>query len=75
MHDINLRGWYGLIAIIPLIGLVIIIYWECKKGDLAENRFGSPRDSIGGITLIDILLVFALTLSDTPSSYFYDLVH
>lgn len=75
LHDLNLRGWYYFIIVIPIIGLIMCIYWGCKEGGVATNRFGNPRESIGEITLIDILLVAAIFLICTPSHYLYSLVH
>lgn len=39
MHDIGKSGWYLLISIIPLIGL-IVIYWLCKESDAGSNAYG-----------------------------------
>ena len=37
-HDMNLSGWFSLLALIPLVGLV----WIFKGGSSGANRFGSP---------------------------------
>ena len=41
MHDIDKSGWWLLIGIIPLVGLVLI-YFLAKKGTPGPNRFGPP---------------------------------
>lgn len=43
LHDINKSGWWQLLLLIPLIGILIIIFLAAKKGDVSENRFGVPR--------------------------------
>jgi uncharacterized membrane protein YhaH (DUF805 family) len=40
LHDVNRSGWWYLI-ICTGIGMLVILYWLCKKGDEEENRFGS----------------------------------
>jgi len=37
-HDMNLSGWFSLLALIPLVGLV----WVFKGGSPGANRFGAP---------------------------------
>ena len=37
-HDMDLSGWFCLLAIIPLVGL----YWIFKGGTPGPNRFGAP---------------------------------
>ena len=39
LHDVNRSGWWMLIWF-TVIGIVPMLYWNCKKGDLEENRFG-----------------------------------
>lgn len=39
LHDIGKSGWWQLLWIVPIIGL-IIFYLLAKKGDEGENRFG-----------------------------------
>jgi uncharacterized membrane protein YhaH (DUF805 family) len=39
LHDINRSGWW-LLIIFTLIGLIPLIYWNCKKSDEGENHFG-----------------------------------
>lgn len=43
LHDINKSGWWQLLYIIPLIGMLVMIYFFVQKGDVSDNRFGSPR--------------------------------
>ena len=43
LHDINKSGWWQLLMIIPLIGIIIILILSAKRGDAGPNRFGNPR--------------------------------
>ena len=40
LHDIDKSGWWQLIAIIPIIGWIIAIYWYTRPSQEGENRFG-----------------------------------
>lgn len=44
LHDINKSGWLQLLYLIPLIGLLVMIYFLVQKGDTGSNRFGEPRE-------------------------------
>ncbi len=37
LHDIDRSGWWQLIGLIPLIGLIILIIWCAQEGK--ANRF------------------------------------
>ena len=39
LHDIDKSGWWYLI-LLTVIGGLILCYWFCKKGDAEDNRFG-----------------------------------
>lgn len=40
MHDLDKSGWMLLIALIPLIGGLLLLYWFCQRGTAGDNRFG-----------------------------------
>lgn len=40
LHDIDRTGWWILIALIPLVGIIILIIWWCKPSQPGPNRFG-----------------------------------
>ncbi|MEC7761363.1 MAG: DUF805 domain-containing protein [Pseudomonadota bacterium] len=46
MHDIDRKGWWLLISLIPLVGIIVLIVWFAKAGDAGPNRFGA--DPISG---------------------------
>jgi len=39
LHDIDRTGWWVLIAF-TLIGIIVLIVWDCTKGTAGPNRFG-----------------------------------
>lgn len=41
LHDIDRSGWWLLIGFIPLIGLIVLIVFFCKRGQAGSNRFGA----------------------------------
>jgi len=45
LHDTGHSGWFYWIALIPLIGVCILIYWLCRAGPTEPNQYGSPRMS------------------------------
>ena len=40
LHDIDKSGWWQTILLIPIVGLIVMVYWCVKAGDRGENRFG-----------------------------------
>ncbi len=47
LHDIDRTGWWMLLALTG-VGLLLLIYWYCKKGTPGPNRFGpDPFTSLG----------------------------
>jgi hypothetical protein len=43
-HDIGKSGWNMLWAIIPVIGLIIVLVWMCQDSDVVANKYGeSPK--------------------------------
>jgi uncharacterized membrane protein YhaH (DUF805 family) len=48
LHDTDRSGWWYLILLIPLIGVILFIVWACSKGTQGTNRFGGdPRGGEG----------------------------
>jgi uncharacterized membrane protein YhaH (DUF805 family) len=44
LHDIDRSGWYILVALLPVIGTLILLWWYLKPGTPGPNRFGpDPR--------------------------------
>ena len=42
LHDTDRTGWWILIYLIPLIGLIVLLVFYLQQGDSGENRFGPP---------------------------------
>ena len=40
LHDIDKSGWLQLVAVIPIIGWGILLYWFVKPGEDGQNSFG-----------------------------------
>jgi len=40
LHDINKSGWWMLVSIVPILGLILFIFWAATKGTAGDNRFG-----------------------------------
>jgi hypothetical protein len=41
LHDTDLSGWWILLGLIPLIGMIVLIVWWCREGSRGYNRFGA----------------------------------
>ena len=39
LHDINKSGWW-LLIFLTIVGIFVLFYWACSKGDTDENVFG-----------------------------------
>ena len=46
LHDINRSGWWYLV-VFTIIGIFVVLYWLCKKGDEEENQFGPDPLAVG----------------------------
>ncbi|MCG2595510.1 DUF805 domain-containing protein [Ramlibacter sp. XY19] len=43
LHDIGKSGWFQLLYLIPLVGILLLIYWFVQPGEEGGNQFGSPE--------------------------------
>ncbi|MFM5886317.1 MAG: DUF805 domain-containing protein [Novosphingobium sp.] len=46
LHDTNRSGWWYWIALVPLIGIILLIVWLASRGTNGGNDYGS--DPLGG---------------------------
>lgn len=40
LHDIGRSGWWQLIVLIPIVGIIVLIVWCASRGDDTPNRYG-----------------------------------
>jgi uncharacterized membrane protein YhaH (DUF805 family) len=45
LHDTDHSGWWWWLALIPLVGIIVLIVWWATRGTLGPNRFG--EDPLG----------------------------
>lgn len=47
LHDTDRSGWWILIALIPLIGTLVLLFFMVQRGTPGDNRFGTdPTGSV-----------------------------
>ena len=46
LHDLEKSGWWFLIVLIPLIGILYLIYLFIQEGDMNENIYGPVPTNI-----------------------------
>jgi uncharacterized membrane protein YhaH (DUF805 family) len=42
LHDTDRTGWWILIALIPLIGIIVLLIFYLQKSDPGDNSYGPP---------------------------------
>lgn len=42
LHDIDRSGWWLLIVFVPLVGVLVLLFWLTRPGAEGNNRFGAP---------------------------------
>ena len=44
LHDGGRSGWWLLIVLVPLLGILVLLFWSVRRGEDGPNRFGAdPR--------------------------------
>ncbi len=43
LHDADHSGWWWLIGLVPLVGVIVLIVFWATPGTQGDNRFGSPE--------------------------------
>ena len=46
LHDTDRTGWWYWIALVPLVGIILLIVWWASEGTRGANRYGA--DPKGG---------------------------
>ncbi|MBW8816323.1 MAG: DUF805 domain-containing protein [Caulobacterales bacterium] len=55
LHDTNRSAWWVLISLVPLVGGIVLIVFNCLPGTPGPNRFGS----VPGVREHDLQETFA----------------
>ncbi|MCK9487417.1 MAG: DUF805 domain-containing protein [Dehalococcoidia bacterium] len=42
LHDIGKSGWMQLLAVVPILGWIYLIYLFAQEGHAGENQYGQP---------------------------------
>lgn len=42
LHDIDRSGWWLLIGLVPILGILLLLWWFIQRGTEGPNRFGPP---------------------------------
>jgi uncharacterized membrane protein YhaH (DUF805 family) len=43
LHDIGKSGWWLLIALIPVVGFLVLLYFYVQPSDPDANAYGAPE--------------------------------
>ena len=43
LHDLAKSGWWLLIIFIPLIGVLVLLFWFVQRGTVGPNEFGNDQ--------------------------------
>lgn len=71
LHDLGFTGWYYLISLIPLAGVIWSLYFSLKPGANESNRFGAWREAskhdkvagiIGIVAMVSISIISLIPL-------------
>ena len=47
LHDLDRTGWWVLLALVPVVGIIVLLIWFCSKGTDGPNQYGT--DPLGGV--------------------------
>lgn len=42
LHDSNRTGWWLLIALVPILGALVLLYFYVQPSDAERNGYGEP---------------------------------
>ena len=46
LHDLEKPGWFFLVVLIPLLGVLYLFYLFVQEGDMSENIYGSVPTNV-----------------------------
>ena len=41
LHDVGMSGWMWFVALVPVVGVLYLIYLFVQEGDMGENGYGA----------------------------------
>ena len=41
LHDVGMSGWMWFVALVPVVGVLYLIYLFVQEGDIGENAYGA----------------------------------
>jgi len=54
LHDTNRSGWWIVISLIPIIGVLVLFVFMCLDSQLGTNRFGvNPKEASHNTSLVE----------------------
>ncbi len=46
LHDVGKSGWWQLIGLVPLLGIIVLIVFWAQDGTPGDNQYGAnPKDA------------------------------
>ena len=43
LHDTGRTGWWLLIGLVPIVGILVLIYFYVQPSDPGDNDYGAPK--------------------------------
>ncbi len=66
LHDVGKSGWYQLVALVPVLGAVLLLWELLTPGDAKPNRFGRPQPhEVSSQYVLLTYVIFFLLISST----------
>lgn len=52
LHDVEKSGWWLLIALVPIVGGILLLVWECTEGTHGANQYGEDPKALDGASFL-----------------------
>jgi uncharacterized membrane protein YhaH (DUF805 family) len=49
LHDTGRSGWWLLLGLIPVVGVIVLIVWYCTPGQPGPNQYGPDPKGLGAM--------------------------
>jgi len=63
LHDIDLSGWWALLALVPIVNVLFGLFALIKPGTQGPNQFGPPRETKDWERVVGIIGVVFIVLT------------